>query len=285
MTMSISEIRNLIQVVLPSRPPTHVGSGVKVILASFLAMLLLGSRPAWASQKLDSDLIPPDVTLPTTSRPSVDPNITNTPAPGTAAGAAAGGQMNPWKIPTQPQPPPVGSGSGPPPPPPGSGAPPATEPQKPDPIAIIETEKGNIVIRLFRQYAPRTVANFIELTNKGFYNGLTFHRVEPGFCIQGGCPNGNGSGVYFEPGTQNVRMLPLETNAQLKHNAAGVVAMARFPKNPNSGSCQFYITLAPQPKLDGQYSIFGGVLSGMDVVNSIAKGDKMVKVSVQEQGQ
>jgi peptidyl-prolyl cis-trans isomerase B (cyclophilin B) len=280
MTMSISGIRKLIQVVLPSGYPTCMGSAAKVMLACLLATLLVGSCPAWASQKIDSDLIPPDVTLPTTSRPSVDPNVTNTPAPGTAAG----GQINPWKIPTQPQPPPVGSGSGPAPPPPGSGAA-AAEPQKPDPIAIIETEKGNIVIRLFRQYAPKTVASFIDLTNKGFYNGLTFHRVEPGFCIQGGCPNGNGSGVYFEPGTQNVRMLPLETNPQLKHNAAGVVAMARFPKNPNSGSCQFYITLAPQPKLDGQYSIFGGVLSGMDAVNSIAKGDKMVKVSIQEQGQ
>jgi cyclophilin family peptidyl-prolyl cis-trans isomerase len=157
--------------------------------------------------------------------------------------------------------------------------------QKPDPIATIETEKGNITIRLFRQYAPKTVENFIDLAGKGFYNGLIFHRVEPGFCIQGGDPNGNGSGVYFEPGTQNIRLIPLEVSSSLKHNAAGVVAMARFPKNPNTASCQFYITLAPQPKLDGSYSIFGGVTSGMEVVNAIAKGDKMLRVSVQEQGE
>lgn len=78
-------------------------------------------------------------------------------------------------------------------------------------------------------------------------------------------------------------MCPLETSGQLSHNAAGVVAMARFPKNPNSASCQFYITLQPQPRLDHQYSIFGGVVSGLDAVQRIQKGDKIMSVSLREQ--
>ncbi len=87
----------------------------------------------------------------------------------------------------------------------------------------------------------------------------------------------------MRPGTQQPRILPLETNPCLKHNAAGVVAMAHFPKNPNTASCQFYITLAAEPQLDGDYSVFGGVLPpGMDVVNKIVKGDKMNRVYVQE---
>ena len=212
---------------------------------------------AVASERLDADLIPPEVTLPSQGTPAATNYGAGAPGtiPSSTSAGAAGGA------------PTVG----------------AANIQKPDPIAVIETEKGKIVIRLFRQYAPKTVANFIDLASKGFYNGLNFHRVEPGFCIQGGCPHGDGSGVYMEPGTQNIRMLPLEVSPNLKHNAAGVVAMARFPKNPNTGSCQFYITLSPQPKLDGQYSIFGGVVSGMDVCNAIVKGDKMVTISVQEQ--
>ncbi len=221
--------------------------------------------PGMASERLDPELTPPEVTLSNQNRPAVINSGANAPganAPGTNAGVQNRAV--------------VGATTGAP----------AVSPadmQKPDPIVVIETEKGKIIIRLFRQYAPKTVANFIDLTSKGFYNGLTFHRVEPGFCIQGGCPHGDGSGVYFEPGTENMRMLPLEVSPNLKHNAPGVVAMARFPKNPNTGSCQFYITLAPQPKLDGQYSIFGGVINGMDVVNAIVKGDKMLTVSVQEQ--
>jgi len=244
---------------------------LKLILLYVLCTLALS--PAIATNKLDPEFVPPEITLPTTGGGAAA-SLNTTPAPGTGGAA----QPNNPKSPASTQQPGGGTQiSGPPADPQAS--------QKPDPIAIIETEKGTITIRLFRQYAPRTVANFIELAGKGFYNGLTFHRVDPGFCIQGGCPNGNGSGVYKEPGTENMRFLPIEVNSNLKHNAAGVVAMARFPKNPNTSSCQFYITLAPQPKLDGQYSIFGGVVSGMDVVNSIAKGDKMTRVMVPAQGQ
>lgn len=149
-----------------------------------------------------------------------------------------------------------------------------------DPIATIETAKGTIVIRLFQSLAPKTVANFVELAQKGFFNGLTFHRVEANFCIQGGDPLGNGFGMYTDPQTKQPRFLELEIAPQLKHNMPGVVAMAHGP-SPNSASSQFYITLSPQPSLDGKYAIFGGVISGMNVVQSIAKGDKMNTVSVQ----
>jgi cyclophilin family peptidyl-prolyl cis-trans isomerase len=150
----------------------------------------------------------------------------------------------------------------------------------PDPIALIDTSKGAIKILLFRQLAPITVANFVDLVSKGFYNGLTFHRVVPGFCIQGGCPFGTGIGGYTDPVTHQTRCVPLEVSPQLRHNAPGVVALARSA-DPNSGSSQFYITLSATPFLDGKYAVFGGVISGMDVVQSITKGDKIKSISMQ----
>jgi cyclophilin family peptidyl-prolyl cis-trans isomerase len=149
-----------------------------------------------------------------------------------------------------------------------------------DPIAVIETAKGKITIRLFKSLAPKTVDNFVDLAGKGFFNGLTFHRVEANFCIQGGDPQGNGTGMYIDQTNKQPRFIPLEIAASLKHNAPGVVAMAHG-LSPNSASSQFYITLSPQPSLDGKYAIFGGVMSGMDVVRAIVKGDKMTTVSVQ----
>ncbi len=151
-----------------------------------------------------------------------------------------------------------------------------------DPLAVLATTRGTITIRLFRQLAPRTTANFIELAQKGFYNGLTFHRVVPGFCIQTGCPKGDGTGSYIDPATNQPRLLPLELNPRLRHNAAGVVAMARFGNDPNSASSQFYITLSPQPRLDNKYAIFGGVVAGMDTVSQIGLEDKIITLSVQE---
>src|SRR5262249_27021387 len=114
------------------------------------------------------------------------------------------------------------------------------------------------------------------------YNGLLWHRVEPGFVIQGGCPHGNGSGMYIDKKTNHPRMLMLESSPLVKHNAPGVVAMARFPKNPNSASCQFYITLAPQPNLDFKYTKFGGVISGLDVVQKIQKLNKIESIRIQQ---
>lgn len=138
-------------------------------------------------------------------------------------------------------------------------------------IATIETDKGIIKFELFEDKTPITTKNFIDLADSGFYNGLTFHRVEPGFVIQGGDPNGDGTGG-------SGKTIPLEIHPDLKH-VKGAVAMARTP-DPNSATSQFYITLADAPFLDGDYAVFGKVIEGMDVVESIAVGDKMNKVSV-----
>ena len=136
-------------------------------------------------------------------------------------------------------------------------------------------------MRLFSQYAPNTVQAFVQMVNSGFYNGLSFHRVVPGFCVQGGCPNGNGTGNYNSPGTNQPRFLKLEISPYLRHNAAGVLAMARTDLGTDTASCQFYITLGPQPSLDQKYTVFGGVLQGMDVVRSIAIGDKINSITIQ----
>jgi peptidyl-prolyl cis-trans isomerase B (cyclophilin B) len=191
----------------------------------------------------------------------------------------------PGQAPTPPQ---VAPGAGAAPPPAAGSFPqqnaasnPGTPDVSHDPIAVIETNKGPITIRLFKTMAPQTVANFIDLCQKGFFNGLKFHRVEKGFCIQGGCPKGDGTGEYIDPATQQPRHLRLEVSSLLKHNAAGVVAMAHSA-SPDSASCQFYITLAAEPSLDGKYAIFGGVVNGMNVVNNIAIGDVMTTVSVQQ---
>jgi len=154
-----------------------------------------------------------------------------------------------------------------------SGAAYAKEKEK---VAVIKTAKGEIVIKFLPEDAPKHVENFVKLSNKGFYNGLTFHRVEPGFVVQGGDPAGNGTGG---PGYT----IPAEIKA--KH-VDGAVAMARLgdaanPKRESSGS-QFYICMGPQSFLDGGYTVFGKVVEGMDVVRKIAKGDKMISVTIKD---
>lgn len=143
-------------------------------------------------------------------------------------------------------------------------------------VAVIKTEKGDIVIKFLPEDAPKHVENFIKLAGEGFYDGLTFHRVEPNFVIQGGDPKGNGTGG---PGYT----IPAEIKA--KH-VDGAVAAARLgdaanPAKASSGS-QFYICLGPQHFLDGNYTVFGQVVEGMDVARKIARGDKMLKVTVEE---
>jgi len=143
-------------------------------------------------------------------------------------------------------------------------------------VATISTVKGDIVVQLDASAAPQTVNNFVFLAQQGFYDGLTFHRVEPGFVIQGGDPAGTGSGG---PGYT----IPAEI--QLSH-VEGAIAMARRsdqvnPTRASSGS-QFYITLAPTPFLDGAYTVFGQVIEGMDVVQSIAIGDVIEKITIME---
>jgi peptidyl-prolyl cis-trans isomerase B (cyclophilin B) len=142
--------------------------------------------------------------------------------------------------------------------------------------AIIDTERGIIVVELYPKVAPKTVANFETLVNKGFYNGLTWHRVVPDFVVQGGDPDGTGMGG---PGYN----VPAEIDAN-EHHLRGTLATARKgdevnPQRESSGS-QFYICLAPQPSLDNGYTIFGAVIKGMDVVDQIQKGDHMKKITL-----
>ena len=138
--------------------------------------------------------------------------------------------------------------------------------------AIIETEKGNIVIELFDKEAPKTVENFVKLINKGFYDGLNFHRVIDNFMVQGGCPTGTGTGG---PG------YTIKCEINPKKHRTGTLSMAHAGKN--TGGSQFFITHAPQPHLDGVHTVFGQVKEGMDVVNSIKQGDVMTKVTVVEE--
>jgi peptidyl-prolyl cis-trans isomerase B (cyclophilin B) len=142
--------------------------------------------------------------------------------------------------------------------------------------AILDTDRGQIVIELYPAVAPKTVANFEKLSKDGYYNNLTFHRVEPGFVIQGGDPAGNGTGG---PGYE----VAAELNPTEKH-LRGSVAMARKgdqvnPDRKSSGS-QFYICLAAAPFLDGQYTLYGGVVEGMNVVDQIKVGDHIKKVTL-----
>lgn len=140
-------------------------------------------------------------------------------------------------------------------------------------VAVIETDKGTIKFELYEKEAPITTKNFIDLAQKDFYNGLTFHRVEPGFVIQGGDPKGDGTGG-------SGKTIPLEIAPTLTHKK-GAVAMARS-NAPNSASSQFYICLEDAKFLDGKYAIFGQVIEGQDVVEKIAIGDKMLKVTIGE---
>jgi peptidyl-prolyl cis-trans isomerase B (cyclophilin B) len=131
--------------------------------------------------------------------------------------------------------------------------------------ARIVTSQGEIIFRFFPDDAPITVTSFIKLARNRFYDGLTFHRVEPGFVIQGGCPQGTGTGG---PGYR----LKAEFNDRL--HDAGAVAMARA-QSPDSAGSQFYICLEDAHFLDHQYTVFGHVTSGLDVARRIKVGDKM----------
>lgn len=131
-----------------------------------------------------------------------------------------------------------------------------------NPTVTIETNHGTIVAEMFSDAAPHTAGNFIELAKKGYYDGLIFHRVIDGFMIQGGCPDGRGTGG---PGYN----IDDEFGPGLAHTAPGIFSMANA--GPNTGGSQFFITLAATPWLDGKHAIFGKVTDGMDVVEAIGK--------------
>lgn len=139
-------------------------------------------------------------------------------------------------------------------------------------VAVIQTKHGNIVFEFFPDDAPNTVENFKKLANKGFYNGLKFHRVEPNFVIQGGDPKGNGTGG---PGYS------IKAEFNKRPHLEGTVAMARS-QNPDSAGSQFYICLATAQFLDEKYTVFGQVIEGIDVVHKIAIGDVMEKVTIED---
>ena len=149
-------------------------------------------------------------------------------------------------------------------------------------VAVIKTNMGTIEIELFEKQTPRTVGNFVGLANKGYYNGIIFHRVIENFMIQGGDPTGTGRGGESFYG----KKFEDEIVASLKHDVPGILSMANA--GPNTNGSQFFITLVPTPWLDGKHTVFGKVISGMDVVQAIGKvatskpGDKPLKDVVME---
>jgi peptidyl-prolyl cis-trans isomerase B (cyclophilin B) len=137
----------------------------------------------------------------------------------------------------------------------------------------IETDRGVIKLEMFEKEAPGTVANFEKLARKGFYDGLTFHRVIPDFMIQGGCPKGTGTGG---PGWN----IKCETAGNPRKHGRGALSMAHAGKD--TGGSQFFITHRATPHLDGVHTVFGQVISGQEVVDAIRVGDRMKKVTVAE---
>ena len=144
-----------------------------------------------------------------------------------------------------------------------------------NPIVTIEMESGAVMSgELYPEIAPNTVNNFISLVKKGYYNGLTFHRVIEGFMIQGGCPDGTGMGG---PGYSIKE--EFSTNPNNKH-LDGSLAMARS-QDPNSAGSQFYLCLGAQPMLDSGYTVFGQTIDGMDVIGQLRVGDVIESVEIE----
>jgi len=136
---------------------------------------------------------------------------------------------------------------------------------------IVKTDKGDIEGVLYPGKAPVTVANFLNLAKRGYYNGLKFHRVIPDFMIQGGDPTGTGSGgpgYRFED----------ECTPELKHDKPGIFSMANA--GPGTNGSQFFVTHVATPWLDGKHTVFGSVTKGQDIVNAVAAGDKIVSIEI-----
>ena len=141
-------------------------------------------------------------------------------------------------------------------------------------VATITTNRGTIRIKLHDDKVPNTVANFVKLANRSFYDSLKFHRVIADFMVQAGCPEGTGRGG---PGYN----FDDEFDASLRHDGPGVLSMANA--GPNTNGSQFFITHVATPHLDGKHSVFGQVIEGMDVVNAIQQGDVMESVTITDE--
>ncbi len=139
-------------------------------------------------------------------------------------------------------------------------------------ITLIQTERGEIRVELFAGEAPKTVANFVNLAQRGYYDGLTFHRVIEDFMVQGGDPTGSGSGG---PGYQ----FEDECCSERTHDGPGVLSMANA--GPGTNGSQFFITHVATPWLDGKHTVFGRVVSEQKVIDAIRSGDKMASVSIE----
>ncbi len=142
--------------------------------------------------------------------------------------------------------------------------------------AIVETNKGVFTIEFLDEHTPNTVKNFVSLAKSDYYNGVTFHRVIPEFVVQGGDPTGSGSGG---PGYQ----IADEVDNPVQQHSLGALSMANA--GPNTNGSQFFIVLNPNncKHLNGKHTVFGKVVDGMNVVNTITQGDQMVKVTVEEE--
>ncbi|MEN6467679.1 MAG: peptidylprolyl isomerase [Smithella sp.] len=141
-------------------------------------------------------------------------------------------------------------------------------------IAVIETDKGTIRLKLFTDQAPVTVGNFVNLARRGYYNNLNFHRVIPDFMIQGGCPEGDGrGGPGYKFGDELVK--------ELRHSKPGILSMANA--GPQTNGSQFFITHVATPWLDGKHTVFGEVVSDIDqeIVNAIRQGDKIHSITIE----
>ena len=141
--------------------------------------------------------------------------------------------------------------------------------------ALIETEKGNMSVEFYEKDAPNTVKNFTDLSKKGFYDGLTFHRVLPDFVIQGGCPNGTGAGG---PGYE----IDCELDGDNQFHDRGVLSMAHAGRN--TGGSQFFICHSRNntAHLDRNHTCFGKVVDGLDVIDDIRQGDKIIKITIED---
>jgi len=141
-------------------------------------------------------------------------------------------------------------------------------------VAVIETDKGTIRLKLFADRTPVTVGNFVNLARRGYYNNLKFHRVIPDFMIQGGCPAGDGRGG---PGYR----FGDEFQNDLRHDKPGILSMANA--GPETNGSQFFVTHVPTPWLDGKHTVFGEVVGDADqkVVNAIVQGDKIKSVTIE----